>query len=115
MALSVLLVPATKPNLSQADRLEIVAADLADALGRPLDGNGDGQPGGNYTATFSRSGATSNGLSLARVREQPGTVSVAIDALLARGELIGLVRSPQTDSDASRGEIIRGDRQRAVS
>jgi hypothetical protein len=55
---SVLLVPPTKAKLSQTDRLQIVATDLTDALGRPLDGNDDGQPGGNYAATFSRSGVT---------------------------------------------------------
>jgi hypothetical protein len=90
MSSSVVLVSATKPNLSQTDRLQIVAADLTDSLGRPLDGNDDGQPGGNYTATFSRGGVTSDGLSLARILDQPGTVPSAIDALLARGVLTGL-------------------------
>jgi hypothetical protein len=58
MASAVLHVPATTPSLAQTDRLQIIAADLTDALGRPLDGNDDAQPGGNYTATFSRSGVT---------------------------------------------------------
>ena len=56
LASSVSLVPATKPNLSETDRLEIVAGDLTDALGRPLNGNDDGQPGGNFAATFSKHG-----------------------------------------------------------
>ena len=101
MVSSVLLVPAMKPILSQTDRLQIVAADLTDALGRPIDGNDDGQSGGNYTATFSRTGATSDTLSLARTREQPGTVSDAIDALLARGELTGSTRSERPELGAA--------------
>jgi hypothetical protein len=66
---SVALVPARKPNLSQTDRLQITAADITDTLGRALDGNDDGQPGGNYVATFGKSGAA------------------VIDALLEQGEL----------------------------
>jgi hypothetical protein len=93
MASSVLLFPATKPNLSQTDRLQIVAADLTDGLGRPLDGNDDGQAGGNHTTTFGRSGVTISGLSLARTREQPATVSDAIEALLVRGDLAELRHS----------------------
>jgi hypothetical protein len=90
MASSVLLVPATKPNLVQTDRLQIVAADLTDALGRPLGGNDAGQPGGDYTVTFSQSGVTADALSLARSVKPLTTVPVTIDALLARGELSGL-------------------------
>ena len=87
---SVLLVPATKPNLAQTDRLQIVAADLTDALGRPLGGNNDGKPGGDYTVTFSRNGVTADALPLAQTPTSSTTVSVAIDALLARGELVEL-------------------------
>jgi hypothetical protein len=93
MASSVFLVPATKPNLAQTDRLQIVAADLTDALGRPLGGAGNGQTGGDYTVTFSRNGVKADALSLARTREQPATVSASIDALLGRGELAGLNQS----------------------
>jgi hypothetical protein len=99
MASSVLLLPATKPNLSQTDRLQIVAADLTDAFGHSLDGNNDGQPGGNYTTMFSRSGVTSDGLSLARMRVQSGTVSAAIDALPARVELTGSTHPPRAWSE----------------
>ncbi len=92
------MMPATKPNLSQTDRLQVVASDLTDALGRPLDGNNDGQPGGNYTAKLSRIGVTSDPLSLARMREQPDSVPAAIDALLARGELTGSTASGRARS-----------------
>jgi hypothetical protein len=38
--------------------LEIIGADLHDALGRALDGNDDSEPGGNFVAMFGRSGVT---------------------------------------------------------
>ena len=39
-------------------KLTIYAAGLLDTLGRPLDGNHDGQPGGNCVVTLSKKGAT---------------------------------------------------------
>ena len=39
-------------------KLTINAARLLDTLGRPLDGDHDGQPGGNFVATLSKRGAT---------------------------------------------------------
>jgi hypothetical protein len=56
---SVALVPRAKPNLAWTYQLQINAADITDALGRPLDGNHDGQPGGDFVGRFGR-----NGLSL---------------------------------------------------
>jgi hypothetical protein len=100
MASSVLLALTTKPNLSQTDRLQIVAADLTDALGRPLDGNNDGQPGGNYIATVSGSRVTADGIGLARTQRQPVAVADAIDVLLAHRELIRLYRSPRARNEA---------------
>jgi hypothetical protein len=44
MTSTVSLVPATQPNLSRTDRLEIAAVDLSDALGRPLHGNDHSEP-----------------------------------------------------------------------
>jgi hypothetical protein len=58
---SVAILPAGKINLAQTDELQIIAADLIDAQGSALDGDDDGQPGGNFIAAFSR-----NGLTLAR-------------------------------------------------
>lgn len=57
MTTSVELVSASKPNVTQTDQLEIVAADLTDAQGRPLAGQ-NGQPGTNAVIVFGRSGAT---------------------------------------------------------
>ncbi len=39
-------------------RLTLYAAGLLDSLGHPLDGNHDGQPGGNCVVTLRKSGAT---------------------------------------------------------
>ncbi len=46
-----------KLALSPAPQLRITASGILDALGRPLDGNGDGQPGGDYVALLTRGGA----------------------------------------------------------
>ncbi len=67
-----------KPNLSHTDRLEIIAADLTDAFGRALDGNDDGEPGGNFGATFGKSGVNIDAVALARVvRGRPSVASGA--------------------------------------
>jgi hypothetical protein len=94
---TVSLVPATKPNLGQTDRLEIIAADLTDAQSRPLDGNDDGQPGGNFAATFGKQGIAfaqaSARLDRAVSAPVPGARRASkaeiIDVLLERGELAG--------------------------
>src|SRR5208337_3356319 len=57
-ALTVTLIPAGKLNLSKPEQLRITAALLTGAYGRPLDGNYDGQPGGNFVATFKNRGIT---------------------------------------------------------
>lgn len=46
-----------KLALSPAPQLRITASGILDALGRPLDGNGDGQPGGDYVALLTKTGA----------------------------------------------------------
>jgi hypothetical protein len=101
MTTSVSLLPATNPNLSQTDRLEIVAADLTDALGRPIDGNDNGQAGGNFVATFARQGIAFAEPSVRLEGEEGGPArsvrtaskTEVIDALLERDGLVGLTRS----------------------
>ena len=79
MTSMVSLLPATKPNLSQSDRLQIVAADLTDAYGRALDGKDDGVPGGNYVAIVTKNGATPAAVAA------PATVAArAVDAVIER-------------------------------
>lgn len=52
-ALTVTLYPASKLNTTQRVQLRITAAFLTDAYGRPLDGNDDGQPGGDFVGVLS--------------------------------------------------------------
>ena len=88
MTSMVSLLPAIKPNLSQSDRILIIAADLTDAYGRPIDGNDDGQPGGNYVAIVTR-----NGVSPAAVAAPATMAARAVDAVLGRGHLDGVLKS----------------------
>jgi hypothetical protein len=46
------------PVLNPPLRLTLDAVGLLDSLGRSLDGNHDGHPGGNCVITLSKSGAT---------------------------------------------------------
>ncbi len=46
-----------KLALAPPPQLRIKAAGILDALGRPLDGSGDGQPGGDYVALLTKGGA----------------------------------------------------------
>ena len=95
------LTPRGTLELTKPEELIINAALVADALGRPIDGNDDGQPGGDDIATITGSRVRAGGLALVRTREQPADVPAAIDALLARGELTGLTtRSPRGRSEA---------------
>ena len=55
------LVPKSKTNLAAPARLTVTASLITDAFGRPLDGNHDGQPGGNFVAIFSNKGVTIEG------------------------------------------------------
>ena len=55
---TVRLVTRSALALNPPLRLTINAAGLLDSLGRALDGNHDGQPGGNCVVTLSKSGAT---------------------------------------------------------
>ncbi len=84
---SVTLTPRGKLTATKPEELIVNGALISDALGREIDGNDDGQPGGDYIATVSGTRVTPGGLPLARTREQPAPVTAAIDALLARGEL----------------------------
>ena len=94
------LTPRGTLNLTKPEELIVNGRLVTDTLGRQIDGNDDGQPGGDYIATISGSRVTVGGLPLARTMEQPANVPAAIDALLARGELTGLTRLPRARSEA---------------
>ena len=80
--------------------LTIKAADLLDALGRPLDGNGSGQPGANFVATLSKTGVSVDSARVAghgligdprtplspEGRGEPEKRGPGVDALAPRGE-----------------------------
>ena len=79
MTSMVSLLPAIKLNLSQSDRIQIIAADLTDAYGRPIDGNDDGVPGGNYVAIVTKKGVTPSEVA------SPATMAArAVDAVIER-------------------------------
>jgi hypothetical protein len=46
-----------KLALQPPKQIRIISSGLLDALGRPLDGNHDGQPGGDYVARLTKGGA----------------------------------------------------------
>jgi len=61
-------------NKNQLQQLRVKSAFLTDAFGRPLDGNHDGQPGGDYVANLSKGKVTPLAV--------PRTTAAAVDAAL---------------------------------
>jgi hypothetical protein len=55
----VTLTPSSRLVLNQTGRLNITARCLLDPFGRPLDGDRDGQPGGDFSANLTRKGIRS--------------------------------------------------------
>ncbi len=89
MTSMVSLLPSIKPYLSQSDRIQIIAADLTDAYGRPLDGNDDGVPGGNYVAIVTKKGVTPGAVA------SPATMAARdLDAVLEKNGLLSAVPAP---------------------
>ena len=78
--LTVTLVPLRKLKLSQMKQLQVTGALLTDQYGRALDGNDDGQPGGNFSADFKNRGIAFAQVSQIRVR---ALSAAAVDAALA--------------------------------
>ena len=68
---TVTLIPRSKLNLEKPEQLSVNAALVKDAFGRPIDGNDDGQPGGDYLASFSKRGASAATASLPHARKRP--------------------------------------------
>ncbi|MFI5460129.1 MAG: RHS repeat-associated core domain-containing protein [Isosphaerales bacterium] len=89
----VTLTPRGTLNLTKPEELIVKAALVTDTLGRPIDGNDDGQPGGDFVATISGTRVTAGGLPLARTQRRPASIADMVDHLLARGELGELNRS----------------------
>ena len=72
-------------------QLTINSSLILDAQGRQLDGNHDGQPGGNFVATLDRGGVINMARTTAEVRTGRGHAG-AVDALMADGSFAGIVR-----------------------
>ncbi len=68
---------------AQKMQLTINASLIKDAQGRQLDGNDDGQPGGNYVAILNNHGGNA---ALPLIRAGRASAKV-VDALLANGHL----------------------------
>jgi hypothetical protein len=80
---TVTLTPPHTLSLNPSVQLRIVASVLTDALGRLLDGNHDGQPGGDFVATLSKAGAKAAS-AIGAQSVKPLSTHV-VDALLSAG------------------------------
>ena len=79
---TVTLLAKSKLNLAKPEELRITASQLPDVYGRPLDGNDDGQPGGDFVALLTKSGVKIESIAT------PSTLTAkAVDALLSAGKL----------------------------
>jgi hypothetical protein len=79
---TVTLLARSKLNLAQPEELRSTAAQLPDVHGRPLDGNDDGRPGGDFVALLTKSGVKIESIAT------PSTLTAkAVDALLSAGKL----------------------------
>jgi hypothetical protein len=75
----------------QSLQLSIGASSVHDTQGRPLDGNRDGQPGGDFQATFGNAGIRLAGAP--RTGPSSAVSAAAFDALLFQGHLSSMRRS----------------------
>jgi hypothetical protein len=94
LAHTISLVPKSKLNTSQPEQLTITSSLLTDWLGRPIDGNHDGQPGGDFVATLKGKTVTiaSRGVAKAASAAASQHAVDAIDRALAGST--GLVTRP---------------------
>jgi hypothetical protein len=66
---------------------------LEDSVGRLIDGDRNGQPGGNAVALLRRGGVTISALTLRTAETTRANTSSAVDLLLLRGDIIDLIRT----------------------
>src|SRR5262249_5638581 len=82
---TVMLIPKKSPvPLSPPPTLTINGSSLLDTLSRQIDGQGDGQPGGNYVVRLTRTGAIA--VSSARFGSAGRPTAGAFDALFIDSE-----------------------------
>ena len=94
----VTLTPRTALTPSKPEELIVNGTLLSDTLGREIDANNNGQPGGDYIATIKSGRATPGGTPLARKANPLASTPAAIDALLARNDLRELTRVLRRES-----------------
>ena len=83
---TVSLLPKSKLNLAQPEQLRVTAALLTDAYGRPIDGNHDGQPGGDAVITITKKGIT---IAMVESRSRVASLTAAaVDSLLETGQIV---------------------------
>ena len=68
--------------MRKPEELQITASQLPDVYGRPLDGNDDGQPGGDFVALL-----TKGGMKIESIATPSTLTAKAVDALLSAGKL----------------------------
>jgi len=78
----VTLLARSKLNLAQPEELRITASQLPDVYGRPVDGNDDGQPGGDFVALL-----TKRSVKIESIAKSSSLTAKAVDALLSAGKL----------------------------
>jgi hypothetical protein len=83
MTNTVTLTPLRMLSLSSPVQLRIIASVLIDALGRPLDGNDDGQPGGDFVAPLHKAGVSTASAAGSRFVEPLSTL--VVDSSLSDG------------------------------
>jgi cyclophilin family peptidyl-prolyl cis-trans isomerase len=94
---TIALIPKKPFALSKAVQLLVdgdAPSGLQDSQGRYIDGNHDGQAGGNAVAILSRSGVNIDAMAMGTPSVQSISAANAIDVLLARSALDGLVHHP---------------------
>ena len=96
---TVTLTPKKAFSLSKPVELTINGtppSGLQDTFGRLIDGDDNGTPGGNAAAVLRRSGVVISAIALARSSGGPTLEAAAVDALLERGERMGVLPRAST-------------------
>ena len=79
---TVTLLARSKLNLAKPEELRITASQLPDVYGRPVDGNHDGQPGGDFVALL-----TKRSVKIESIATSSSLTAKAVDAMLSAGKL----------------------------
>jgi prepilin-type N-terminal cleavage/methylation domain-containing protein len=99
-AQTIALVPKGKLTRAQPEQLRITGSSLTDWLGRPNDGDHDGQPGGDFVATLKGKSVTMAAAGVARAATASQLAVEAIDRVIGPeiqhfARALGATRSQQ--------------------